>query len=127
MITVQEPVGVHLDDGEGSRLRHWKDFGVIHVTGDVDHWTAPSFLEALIACEQDPCVQALDLSGVGFFSAAGVGCFVERDWTIRPHASVIASRPVRRVLTLCDMEYLLGRHGWQEAYDGWRVRRYPSF
>lgn len=127
MITMQEFIGAFDIDADPSKIRYWAEPGVLHVTGEVDHWTAPSFQEALVACEADPCLQALDLSGVHFFSAAGVNCFVERAWTVRPHPAIIASRQVRRVLTLCDMEYLLGRHGWREAYDGWRVGRYPSF
>lgn len=133
MTTVQESPHIRLFDAvTGHRepanlLDHWCEPGVLHVVGDVDEWTAPTFCEALIACDDDPCIQALDLSGVEFFSAAGVGCFVEQAWTIRPHAAIIASRAVRRVLTLCDMEFLLGRHGWRTAYDGWHVTRYPAF
>jgi len=133
MTTVQESLGTSQFDQVTRRrrpttpLHHWVEPGVLHVVGEVDQWSVGRFGDALRACEADPCVQALDLSEVTFFSAAGVTCFVERAWTVRPHAAIIASQPVRRVLTLCDMEFLLGRHGWREAYDGWRVRRYPSF
>lgn len=115
------------DDLAPSHLRSWREPGVICVAGEVDLWSAPAFCAALDACDADSCIHALDLSAVEFFSSAGVSCFIERAWTVRPHASIIASPSVRRVLTLCDMEYLLGRHGWRGAYDGWRVRRYPSF
>lgn len=110
-----------------SKIRRWHEPGVVRVAGEIDDWTVDEFQRALTDCDADPCVHALDLTGVEFFAAVGVSCFVERGWTVRPHAGIIASPAVRRVLTVCDMEFLLGLHGWQEAYDGWRVRRYPSF
>ena len=135
MITVQDSPGRRHDitrniDRTGrtpGRLRRWIEPGVLHVAGEVDLWTAPDFSRALAECDQDPCVQALDLSRVSFFCSSGVRCFVERSWTVRPHAAIIASPAVRHVLTLCDLEFLLGRHGWRTAYDGWRVRRYPAY
>lgn len=107
-------------------LHLWQEPGVLHVVGDVDSATATTFRTALHVCDDDPCIHALDLTEVEFFSAAGVGCFVERAWNVRPHAAIIASSAVRRVLTLCDMEYLLARHGWCDIDDVQGVRRYPS-
>ena len=127
MTTVQQFHGARHVDPAASRLRCWSEPGVLHVAGEVDRWTTPLFAESLIAGEADPCMQALDLTAVDFFSSAGVSCFVKLGWNGRPHVAIIASRAVRRVLALCDMEYLLGRHGWRQAYDGWRVRRYPAF
>lgn len=108
-----------------SGLRRWREPGVLHVVGEVDQWTAPSFRAALIECDDDPCIHALDLTEVDFFSAAGVSCFVERAWPVRPHAAIIASGAVRQVLTLCDLEYLLERHGWCRAEDGRGARWHP--
>jgi anti-anti-sigma regulatory factor len=89
--------------------------GVVHVSGVVDAATVPVFAAALATCEDDPCIQALDLSAVEFFCSAGLWCFVDRGWPIQPHVSIIASPAVRRVLTICDMEFLLARHGWRAA------------
>lgn len=89
--------------------------GVVHVAGVVDGGTVHTFASALAQCDEDPCIQALDLSAVEFFASAGVWCFIDRGWPIQPHVSIIASKPVRRVLTICDMEFLLARHGWRAA------------
>jgi anti-anti-sigma regulatory factor len=93
----------------------WAEPGVIHVVGAIDENARAMFARALSACETDPCVQALDLAGVDFFSSAGVRCFVERGWTVRPHVPIIASSIVRRVLSMCEMVYLLDQHGWRHA------------
>jgi anti-anti-sigma factor len=92
---------------------------VIEVTGEIDVATAAEFRRALLMCDTDPIVRALDLSAVTFFSAAGVRCFVEADWPRRPHVGIIASCPVRRVLDLCGLTFLLAPHGWCHAFDGW--------
>ena len=97
------------------QLEFWEEPGVIRVSGAVDAHTRQTFIQALVAAETNPCVHALDLSGVEFFSAAGVACFVERGWPDRPHVLIIASRPVRRVLSICTMDYLLDQHGWRHA------------
>lgn len=93
----------------------WTEPGVVHVAGPVDVTTRAAFTRALMLCEADPCVQALDLTDVDFFSSAGANCFVMQGWPSRPHVPIIASRIVRRVLSLCDMVYLLDRHGWRDA------------
>jgi anti-anti-sigma factor len=105
--------------GESEGLCVWCASTVLHVRGDVDVATAPDFRRALAICDADPVVRALDLTQVTFFSAAGVRCFVEADWPQRPHVGIIASRPVCRVLELCDLDYLLAPHGWRDAFDGW--------
>lgn len=96
-------------------LSSWEEPGVLHVAGVVDVTTRQLFTRALAECETNPCMHALDLSSVEFFSSAGAGCFVERGWTDRPHVPIIASRIVRRVLVICDMVYLLDQHGWRHA------------
>lgn len=101
------------------RLHVRSEFTVVHVIGDVDAATAPHFRRALMRCDDDPVVLALDLSRVSFFAAAGVHCFVDLGWPTRPHACVIASRSVRRVLEVCDLGFLLELHGWVGAFDGW--------
>ena len=92
---------------------------VIKVAGEVDVATTDDFRRALAVCDGDPVVRALDLSGVSFFSAAGVRCFVEADWSRRPHVDIIAAPTVRRVLDLCGLGFLLAPHGWSHAFDGW--------
>lgn len=104
---------------EPERLSIRHEWNVVHVRGEVDVTTAGRFRQALIACHADPVVSTLDLSGVGFFGAAGVTCFLDTDWPSRPHVGIIASRQVRRVLELCDLAYLLAPHGWRDAFDGW--------
>lgn len=109
-------------------VARWRESGldigvepmIVHVAGDVDAATAPGFSHALVLSER-PIVQALDLSGVTFFSAAGVRCFVERRWSIRPHPIVIASPAVRRVLDVVGLDHLLAAHGWRSAFDGWTL------
>jgi anti-anti-sigma factor len=96
---------------------------VIKVAGEVDVATSADFRGALLMCDFDPVVTALDLSEVEFFSAAGVRCFVEADWTRRPHVVIIASPSVRRVLELCGLALLLDPHGWRHAFDGWTRSR----
>ena len=100
-----------------SRLEYRVEGCVLHVSGAVDLSTMHVFHAALERCESDPCVQALDLSGVEFFSAVGARCFADRGWPTRPHVPIIASRLVRRVLTMCDMEFLLAPHGWLRDRD----------
>ena len=97
------------------RLDFWEEPGVVRVAGAVDAHTRPTFIRALEASETNPCVHALDLSAVEFFSAAGVGCFAGRGWPDRPHVLIIASTAVRRVLSICAMDYLLDQHGWRHA------------
>ena len=92
---------------------------VIKVAGEVDLATAAAFRRVIAICDRDPVVRALDLSDVSFFSAAGVRCFVEADWPRRPHVGIIASPPVRRVVDLCGLGFLLAPHGWCHAFDGW--------
>ena len=93
-------------------LRWRIDRGVVEVVGEVDSTTEATFATALSVCNDDTTVAALDLSGVSFFSAAGVRCFVGQGWTVRAHPMVIASPAVRRVLTICGVDFLLERHGW---------------
>jgi anti-anti-sigma factor len=95
------------------------ELGIVHVTGEVDAGTIRPFRAALELCEIDRLVRALDLSGVEFFSAAGVRCLVELRWSERPHPMIVASPAVRRVLALCRLEFLLAPHGWADAFDGW--------
>lgn len=89
--------------------------GVVHVSGAVDADTARRFATALARCDEDPTIQALDLTDVDFFSSVGVWCLVDRGWPIKPHVSIISSPAVRRVLTMCDMEFMLALHGWRPA------------
>lgn len=91
---------------------------VIKVAGEVDLATTDDFRRALAVCDRDPVVRALDLSGVSFFSAAGVRCFVEADWPRRPHVDIIAAPPVRRVLDLCGLGFLLASQPWSQPFDG---------
>lgn len=107
-------------------LSRWIEPGVMHAAGAIDRHTAADFLNVLRDCDADPTIVALDLSGVEFFSAAGVRCFVQLGWPERPHASVIASRAVRRILLICDMEFLLAPHGWRDAFDGWMCDGSPA-
>lgn len=100
--------------------------GVVHVSGVVDRCTAHRFSEALSRCDDDMCIQALDLSAVEFFSSAGAWCFVDRGWPHRPHVPIIASRSVVRVLTVCDMEFLLGMHGWRSLLGDTDRRSVPD-
>ena len=96
----------------GPGLRWRIDRGVLQVVGEVDLTSEESFATALSVCHDDTTVAALDLSGVSFFSAAGVRCFVRQGWTTAAHPMIIASPAVRRVLTICEVEFLLERHGW---------------
>lgn len=91
----------------------------VRVAGEIDIATAPQFSDVLRRCERDLLVHTLDLSEVEFFSAAGVQCFIDRDWPICPHPAIVASAPVRRVLGLCGFEFLLAPHGWRTAFEGW--------
>jgi hypothetical protein len=100
-----------------SRLDVVIEPGVVHVSGVVDRSTERCFSAALVRCDGDLCIQALDLSNVEFFSSVGVWCFIDRGWTHQPHVPIIASRVVRRVLTMCDMEFLLAPHGWRHVLD----------
>jgi anti-anti-sigma factor len=93
-------------------LRWRIDRGVVMVAGEVDASTADEFGAVLAVCNGDMTVAAVDLSRVTFFSAAGVRAFVRRGWTTGGHPMIIASPAVRRVLTLCEVEFLLERHGW---------------
>lgn len=106
-------------DTPSRRLEVRAEPSIVHVAGDVDAATAEEFKDALRRCDADPLVHALDLRGVGFFSAAGVRCFAELDWPTQPHALIFASESVRRVLALCRMEFLLDAHGWLGSFDGW--------
>ena len=111
---------VDVDDRAGGAVLEVRRIAtVLHVAGEIDVTTAPSFGRALDLCDRDPCLQALDLTGVTFFSAAGVRCFVRSGWPTQPHGLVIASPCVRRVLELCGLEILLTAHGWTSALDGW--------
>lgn len=96
----------------GPGLRWRVDRGVVEVAGEVDSTTEEAFATALSVCNDDTTVAALDLTGVSFFSAAGVRCFVRHGWTTAAHPMVIASPVVRRVLTICEVDFLLERHGW---------------
>lgn len=120
MSTSTEGPNVGSSCGSGAstaqRLSWENDRGVVHVSGDVDVVSAPQFHSILQVCDDDRFVIALDLTRVGCFSAAGVSCFVERGWLWRPHPIIIASRPVRRVLEVCDLDLLLEAHGW--VHDG---------
>ncbi len=93
-------------------LRWGVDRGVVEVDGEVDAAAAQIFAAALDVCNDDTVIAALDLTRVSFFSAAGVRCFVDCGWTTEAHPLIIASPAVRRVLTLCDLDFLLERHGW---------------
>jgi anti-anti-sigma factor len=99
-------------------LRTWHDANVVYLAGEVDRATVPQFRRALERCDEDPVVQALDLTCVDLFSAAGVGCLVERGWPTRPHPTIIASPAVRRVLDLSGLERLLDPHGWTLPSNG---------
>jgi anti-anti-sigma factor len=94
-----------------------RDSEVVRVAGEVDVATAPYFAAALAICDSDPIVRALDLTEVDFFSAAGVRCLVERAWPARPHADLIASPHVSRVLDLCGLGVLLTAQRWSSAPD----------
>lgn len=98
----------------------------VHVAGEIDIATAAQFADVLRRCEHDLLVHTLDLSEVEFFSAAGVQCFVDRQWHICPHPAIVASAAVRRVLALCGFEYLLARHGWRLAFEGWHCPPHPN-
>ena len=100
-----------------TRVAIWTEPGVIHVRGDVDSSSELDFLAALKQCDEDPCIFALDLTAVEFFGTAGVRCFIQRQWPTRPHVPIIASRAVRRVLTMCDLEFLMELHGWRDQQD----------
>jgi anti-anti-sigma factor len=93
-------------------LRWRIDRGVVVVAGEVDAATADEFGAVLAVCNADLTVAALDLSDVTFFSAAGVRSFVRHGWTTSGHPMIIASPAVRRVLSYCDVDLLLERHGW---------------
>jgi anti-anti-sigma factor len=114
-------VPVRQYDGD-DRLRVDHASTVIQVRGEIDVLTVPDFRRALQICDADPVVEALDLTCVGFFSAAGVRCFVEAEWPCRPHVPIIASQPVRRVLDVCELGFLLEPHGWRSAFEGWISR-----
>lgn len=85
----------------------------IHVAGEIDIATADEFEDVLVRCERDRLVHTLDLSGVRFFSAAGIRCFAAHGWSRCPHPAIVASPPVRKLLDLCGLEFLLARHGWR--------------
>ncbi len=91
-------------------LRFSTDDGVTRVAGEVDETTADDFAAALGACN-GASVRTLDLSDVTFFSAAGVRSLVANGWTTDTHPFVIASAVVRRVLSACDLDFLLTPDG----------------
>lgn len=100
------------------RLRWRTNRGVVEVAGEVDAATADEFGAVLAVCNADMTVAALDLSAVTFFSAAGVRCFVRHGWTTGAHPMIIASPAEGRVLTYCEVDLLLERHGWTGASQG---------
>ncbi|MDW3216578.1 MAG: STAS domain-containing protein [Ilumatobacteraceae bacterium] len=101
----------------GPRLTVERVSTVVRVAGEVDAASVSEFRRAVRWCDEDPIVQALDLTAVTFFDAAGVRCLVESAWPLRPHNLVIGSSAVRRTFELCELEFLLGPHGWFGA-DG---------
>ncbi len=113
------PVGVIPIAGgrvtEGAPLTVRRESGVVHVSGEVDSATVQFFRDVLRRCDLDPTVRWLDLSAVRFFSAAGVGALVAAGWCEHPPVRVIVSPIVRRVMVLCDLEFVLDRHNWRGA------------
>lgn len=90
---------------------------IVRVAGDIDAATAAEFRAALEFCDDHPVIETLGLSEVGFFSAAGVRCFVELEWPTRPHPVIVGSAAVRRVLELCRLEFMLEPGRWMGAHD----------
>jgi anti-anti-sigma factor len=91
-------------------LRIHTDGVVVRVAGEIDEATACQFGAALADCDRK-AARELDLSGVTFFSAAGVRSLAANGWTTGGHPHVIASAAVRRVLAICDLESLVAGHG----------------
>jgi anti-sigma B factor antagonist len=82
---------------------------VVVATGEVDFSTAPLLGESVREAHRllaEPRAVVLDLSGVGFLSAAGVGVLVVEHHRSRrggvPLVVVAPTRPVRRTLAACD-------------------------
>lgn len=101
----------------------WVEPLVVHLAGEIDAATTPTLRRSIERCDRDPSIAAIDLSEVTFFSAAGVRAFTEAGWPSRPHVDIIASPIVRRVLALCDLDFLLDRHGWRDPALDPAVRR----
>ena len=107
------PLSTRDSDPDDHRLVVERTATVLHVSGEIDAAAAAEFSRTLRLCDDDHVVQALDLTAVTFFSAAGVRCLVEADWPWRPHVPLLASSAVRRVLGVCNLEWLLDAHGWR--------------
>ena len=91
----------------------WPDEMVLVVGGDLDLASAPLLVTALAGVlHRRQCARVvLDLEGVGFMDATGLGCIVRAWQSLAVRGGALAvrrpSRSVRRLLELCELGELL--------------------
>jgi anti-anti-sigma factor len=109
-------------------VHHTPEAVVLTLEGELDLTTTPMLKTALAllhAAETRPLVM-LDLAGVGLMDGAGVGCITRAARRLGERgvalAVIHASRPVRRLLELCDPGRIVR---WEEPNAG-RLRAAPQ-
>jgi len=75
------------------------------VSGEIDHASCDIVREGFVNAMHDRRVTVIDLSGVTFFSAAGITLLIE--FAFHHRAEVIGNPMIARVLTIVSCLYLL--------------------
>ena len=110
-------------------VHHTPEAVVLTLEGELDLATTPMLKTALALLHAGgtcPLVM-LDLAGVGFMDGAGVGCITRAARRLGERGVALAvihpSRPVRRLLELCDLGRLMRWEGLTAAVRGPPHRR----
>ncbi|MEP1125326.1 MAG: STAS domain-containing protein [Ilumatobacter sp.] len=79
--------------------------GRLVVSGEIDQWTRPDVRTAFVEAMHARDLTAIDLTGVTFFGATGVGILAE--FGFHERLSVLGSAAIRRVLDIVGSRHLL--------------------